>query len=385
MKLKRIIMSMLIVISTVGILTACSDDTANSGDADTNTSEDANTEDTTGTGGENMEFSHSEYFDENGFFKGITATEYIDLFDYKSMELPSDVTTLSDEDFQSQIDSILSQYAQVELVEDSNYAIENGDTVNIDYVGSVDGVEFENGSTQGMGTDVIIGVTQYIDDFLEQLIGHKVGENFDIEVTFPEIYPGNTDLQNKDAIFNITINSISKTVTPELTDEFVSTNSGGEITSADDFLKDLEESMLTYQLLTYVSDELRNNSTIRDVPAEAEAYYKAMLNDQMTYEAANSGMETDAYLLSIGFESFDEFYASQKPSVDEAIISTLIFQAIAENENLKVTEDDIDNYFELNFSTTDWSGYAEVFGENYIKSMVLQFEVVTNYLIDFFS
>lgn len=100
----------------------------------------------------------------------------------------------------------------------------DGDTVNIDYVGSVDGVEFENGSTQNMGTSVTIGVTSYIDDFLEQLIDRLPGENFDIEVTFPDPYPNNPDLSGKDAVFNVTINYITETVAPELTDEFISEN-----------------------------------------------------------------------------------------------------------------------------------------------------------------
>lgn len=85
--------------------------------------------------------------------------------------------------------------------------VEAGDTINLDYVGSVDGVEFDGGSTQGQGTDLTLGSGTYIDGFEEAVEGHKVGENFDINVTFPENY-GNSDLAGKDAVFNITINGV---------------------------------------------------------------------------------------------------------------------------------------------------------------------------------
>lgn len=87
--------------------------------------------------------------------------------------------------------------------------VQAGDTINLDYVGSVDGVEFEGGSTQGQGTDLTLGSGTYIDGFEEAVEGHKVGENFDIHVTFPENY-GNSDLAGKDAVFNITINGVYK-------------------------------------------------------------------------------------------------------------------------------------------------------------------------------
>ena len=99
-------------------------------------------------------------------------------------------------------------------------AVADGDSVNIDYVGRVDGTEFEGGSTQGNGTVVTIGVTQYIDDFLDQLVGHKPGETFDVNVTFPEEY-GVEELNGKDAVFSVTINYIQETKQPDVTDEWV--------------------------------------------------------------------------------------------------------------------------------------------------------------------
>lgn len=93
------------------------------------------------------------------------------------------------------------------LSTDTSIAIKNGDTVNIDYVGTVDGVEFDGGNTNGTGTDLTIGSGQYIDDFEEQLIGAHVGDTVEVNVTFPDNY-GNEELNGKDAVFEVVINGI---------------------------------------------------------------------------------------------------------------------------------------------------------------------------------
>ncbi len=90
---------------------------------------------------------------------------------------------------------------------DTSLAIEDGDTVNIDYVGSIDGVEFSGGSTNGAGTDLTIGSGTYIDDFEEQLIGSHPGDTVDVTVTFPEDY-GVDELNGQEAVFEVTINGI---------------------------------------------------------------------------------------------------------------------------------------------------------------------------------
>ncbi len=85
--------------------------------------------------------------------------------------------------------------------------VENGDTVNIDYVGYIDGVEFEGGSTDGAGTDLVIGSGTYIDGFEEGIIGHTVGETFDLNLSFPDDY-WNTEYAGKDVVFTVTLNEI---------------------------------------------------------------------------------------------------------------------------------------------------------------------------------
>lgn len=93
------------------------------------------------------------------------------------------------------------------VLTDTSLTVEDGDTVNIDFVGSIDGVEFEGGSTEGTGTDLVIGSGSYIDDFEEQLIGAHPGDTVDVYVTFPEDY-GDEELNGKEALFVVTINGI---------------------------------------------------------------------------------------------------------------------------------------------------------------------------------
>lgn len=95
----------------------------------------------------------------------------------------------------------------VDYNKDTSLVVADGDTVNIDYVGSVDGVEFAGGNTNGAGTQLTIGSNSYIDDFEQQLIGHNVGEEVEVNVTFPENY-GNEELNGKDAVFKVVINGI---------------------------------------------------------------------------------------------------------------------------------------------------------------------------------
>ena len=100
-----------------------------------------------------------------------------------------------------------NQLERSNLNTDVTLTVEDGDAVNIDYVGTIDGKEFSGSSTNGKSEDVVIGSGSYIDDFEEQLIGHHVGETVDVTVTFPEDYV-DADLREKEAVFVTTINGI---------------------------------------------------------------------------------------------------------------------------------------------------------------------------------
>lgn len=116
--------------------------------------------------------------------------------------------TLDSSDTETSENTVSDDETNTSYSTDISLEIKDGDTVNIDYVGSVDGVEFDGGNTQGMGTDLVIGSGSYIDDFEEQLIGAHPGDSVDVYVTFPDPYQNNTDLSGKEALFKVTINGI---------------------------------------------------------------------------------------------------------------------------------------------------------------------------------
>jgi len=133
---------------------------------------------------EYADFLFSDDIDENGFWEGIRALNYVELFNYQAMPIPNHIHEISDEQIQNQINDILAGFTSSEYIMDR--AVVDGDTVNIDFVGSVDGVEFAGGSTEGMGAYVIAGSTDYIDDFLTQIIGYMPGDTVNVVVTFPD-------------------------------------------------------------------------------------------------------------------------------------------------------------------------------------------------------
>ena len=149
---------------------------------------------------------------------------------------------------------------------DAALEIKDGDEVNIDYVGTIDGVEFDGGNSNGEGYDLTIGSGSFIDDFEQQLIGHKPGENVSVEVTFPDDYDGE-DVAGKDAVFAVTINSIS--VTPELTDAFVAENITEEgVTTAEEYRNFVKNKFYEQHLKEYLTNYIIENTTVKSYPSD---------------------------------------------------------------------------------------------------------------------
>lgn len=117
---------------------------------------------------------YSAYLNDDGTLKGVDSATLVTLPQYKGISVPAEEYTITDDELNTQINSILDQYATYDQITDR--AIADGDVVNIDYVGTVDGEEFSGGNTNGRGTLVTAGSDTYIDDFLTQIIGHTPGE-----------------------------------------------------------------------------------------------------------------------------------------------------------------------------------------------------------------
>ena len=320
------------------------------------------TEEETGAEEESSEaeteaFDYSEGYDEKGFFEGVKALDYVTLLDYSHMEL-SDEILPSDEAVQSQIDKTLSSYTKTNQITDADRLIEDGDTVNIDYVGSVDGVEFEGGSTDGKGATVTIGVTSYIDGFLDQLIGHAPGENFDINVTFPDPYTNNTDLSGKDAVFNITINYIEEKITPEFDDDFIAENLP-DYESADAYRQSIYDNLYKQNMYNALFQYVVENSEIEDVPEEVVDTVYNECYQYYTSIASMYGVGIDAFLSANGLDE-DSFREMCKTYAG----NYLVLQAVMENEGWEMTADIAKE--SLNFTDEDYEKAVGVYGEPYV-------------------
>ena len=135
-------------------------------------------------------FTYSDGLDANGYRTGITAQDYVTLPDnVAALPIKKADVTPSDSDVQARIDSLLSQYSTTQAVTDR--AAQNGDVVNIDYSGTVDGVAFNGGTYQGY--DLTLGSGSFITGFEDQIVGHNTGDTFDVTVTFPDGYDASTD------------------------------------------------------------------------------------------------------------------------------------------------------------------------------------------------
>ncbi len=316
-------------------------------------------------------FDYSAGLTEDGFFKDVTATEAVTLPDYTAYEIPQKLTVADRETLDAMIQQVIDNFTVEEKDVDKDRAIADGDKVNIDYVGTIDGEEFEGGSTKGNGTDVTIGVTNYIDDFIEQLKGHKPGENFDIEVTFPDDYGAEgsqqAELNGKDAVFNITINHYYKKIVPELTDEFVAENLGNYYKTVEEMKAGYEATIISNQKKDFVEGKLFEESEMLSYPEQMMNYEKEYLRIYLASYAAQMGLTAEDLVSLSGMESVDEYIASNEEAMKETVMMYTVVQAICEKEGIKVTDEDLTKFFKDNYGTEDYSTFEKSYGKPYLK------------------
>ena len=329
----------------------------------------------------NTAFSYSDGIDENGFWKDIKALDYVETFNYQAVSIPGNVPQISDDDLQTEIDKLLANYSTDKKVTDR--AIVDGDTVNIDYVGSVDGVEFEGGSTGGRGTDVTAGSTNYIDDFLVQIIGHTPGETMNVEVTFPANYQ-EASLQGKDALFVTTINYITEKETVDLTDTFVSENLSDTYhwKTVDEMKKGMRTKLEKSALQNYIRNYLTDEVAVLSVPEQLTKYQENAMVNFYRESAKNYNVGLEEYLNNAaGVSNVDALIESNKSSNLKSATYALVTQAVAEDANLSVSDEDLVNFFAEYVGSSDYSSYEEQYGLPYLKQVTLC-QKVLDYISD---
>ena len=345
-------------------------------EATTEAASETESESETGTEDASEEESESETEFNVADLPAYDASEYVTLGEYKGLTVEVDPVEVTDEQV---MDKIASETKQT-LTEGT---VEDGDTVNIDYVGKLDGEEFDGGSAEGY--DLEIGSCTFIDGFEDGIIGMQVGETKDLELTFPEDYHSE-ELAGKDVVFTVTVNSISRV--PELTDEVADSVVEGMTAEAyqESVRQDLEDSAKESQKSDAQQKLLQavyNNATISGYPEENLQYTIKRATDYYEWLASMYGMSLDDYLTNYGMTQ-DEFKEQIQPVAEEALGEEMTLLAIAKEENIEVSDeeyqDGLARYAEAQ-GMDDPSKLEEAYGENYIRNSLLQ-EKVLNFLYE---
>nr|WP_178634729.1 trigger factor [uncultured Mediterraneibacter sp.] len=321
------------------------------------------------------------------------SNDYVTVNKYKGLEVTEVATTdVTDDMVEAQINSTLEAAATEEEVTDR--AAKNGDWVNIDYTGSIDGTEFDGGAATGydleLGSGTFLAATDDYKGFEEQIEGHKKGEEFDIQVQFPETYSNNTDLAGKAADFHIVLNKIYTKTTPELTDDWVSENSETSKT-VDEYkaevkkqLEDQYNSNTNSQLKSEVQTALLDQVEVKSYPDGAVDDQVQQANDYYTQIAQMYGVELSDFITTYLNTTEDDFNEKIEESAKQAVQLQQALELIAEKEKLtpsdKEYEEGIKEYAEK-AGTDDVDSYMESVGEDVLKDAILR-DKVLDYLVE---
>lgn len=329
------------------------------------------------------DFDYSSLFDDKGYVPEVTALDYVTLPEgYAAPELPAGSDTVSDEDLENMIkEDVLASFTETEQITDRAAAM--GDTVNIDYVGSVDGVEFEGGSTGGSGTTITLTGSNYIDDFEEQIAGHTPGDSFDVVVTFPDPYQSNPDLAGKEAVFKTTLNYISEDKLPDLTDDFVAENLAEDTgcQTVEELRAYFRDLMLYSQKSSAVYDLLDEGVTYAD---ETPQVLTDFFTDWALYSpwqyASMYGMGLEEMLTQSGYESLDQYLDDSQEGIVSNAHQVLLVQAMAEDLGLACDDATLEARFADAFPGSDIDTLREYYGNGYLKMSVLEHMVMEKIL-----
>ena len=259
---------------------------------------------------------------------------------YKGVKIEKVSTEVTDADVDAEIEKERRANSRTIVVEDR--PVKDGDITVINFEGFVDGVAFEGG--KGENYPLTIGSGQFIPGFEEQLIGAKIGEDVEVNVTFPEDYQAE-DLAGKAAVFKCKVNEIKETELPEVDDEFASEVS--DFDTIAEWKEDLKKS-LTEKKLASAKEEKENKAleaavenaemVIPDAMAEFEC--EQMINDY-ALRLSQQGLSIDQYLMFTGMD-MDGLKAQMKPQAIKTIKSRLVLEAIVNEEKLEANDDEID-------------------------------------------
>ena len=270
----------------------------------------------------------------------ITPMPEVTLGEYKGLKVAKDAVVVTDEQIDEQVNNILNHHAKM-IDAEEGATVANDDFITLDFKGEVDGVAFPGG--EGKDYPLQIGSHSFIDNFEDQLIGLKVGEEKDVNVTFPEEYHAK-DLAGKAAVFHCKVNSIKHKQLPELTDEFVKESTSYE--NIEDMKAKLREN--TEKRMEREADTKRRNEILKqatdnitvDIPEVMIENRVSNMINELAVNLENQGMNLDAYLKYANMD-MDKLREQYKESAAIAVKTDLMLDAVAKAEDIKVENADI--------------------------------------------
>ena len=264
----------------------------------------------------------------------------VTLGEYKGVAVEKNVEKVTDEAVNARIQNVVVRASTTQDVTDR--AVENGDIVNLDYAGSVDGVAFEGGTAQGQS--LTIGSGMFIPGFEEQMVGMNIGEERDLSVKFPEQYHAE-NLAGKDAVFHVKVNGIQTKVRPELDDDFAA-----DVSEFDTF--DAYKANIVADLEKNAADRAEANledALVQKVVDAADCDIPdAMIQDEITtmlremeMRMMYQGIRFEDYLKYTG-QTLDQVRENYKPEAANRVKTQLVLEAVAKAENIVPTDEDVD-------------------------------------------
>ena len=275
----------------------------------------------------------------------------VNIESYKGLKIKKFEYNVSDADVDKEANRILESQATDTEVTDR--ACKSGDTVNIDFSGSVDGEKFPGGTAEDY--DLVLGSGAFIPGFEDAVVGMKTGEKRDIDVKFPDDYQAD-NLRGKNAVFAITLNKITEKIYPELTDEFVKGHAGVETVAeykakTRERLEKNAETRGRDETENSILEEISKHTTAEIPDAMIEAEIDRMVQD-FSYRLMYQGLKLEDYLKYMQL-TMEQFRAQFKPQAEPRVLNQLIIEKIVKAEDFKAEESEIEAKVEEQAKSVD--------------------------------
>ena len=305
----------------------------------------------------------------------------VKLGEYKGLTYTETDVSVSDDEVESQINSTLTAHATAEQITDR--AVEDGDTVNIDFEGKIDGKTFDGGTASG--ASLTIGSGTFIDGFEDGLIGVKPGDKTTLKLKFPDEYKTNTDLAGKDVTFDVTVNYIKgDDIVPELDDDFVKGLNIDDVSNVKEYrayvksqLQANKESEAEKSKQSELLQQAVDNAEIKEIPEELVTQYATQYTDYYKQYASYFGLELSHFLTQYMNQTEEEFNQSAEDYGKERAGYMLVVSAIAKAEKV-----DVDALYDEKVAQyAEQSGYADAatlekdYSKRYLNQIIINEEV----------